>query len=516
MINTKIEVDNVEFNDYQRMRVNQSMNEYNSSSTFQVTYDSPFGRHSTDFQVGNEIELFADDSDATTKLLTGVVERVNFRGRENTQTVTLSGRDFSLRLQDATVDPIIFTDTEISEIVTSIISANVDDITTTNVDTTGVTLKRIVFNHTPVFEALKQLAELAGFYFFVDNDKDLNFKQRANVSSGIVLDNTNINISNIDTTREGMANSVFVYGDRQLSGFEETLTAGSPLGGSVFDLLSKPRNTLVTVDTVPSQGGVFELTVVPTSGPRHLVSFNDKKVVFVSGTDIGYDAIPSSGASVKITYDRDIPIVKFGQNEDSITLFGKREKIINDKSINDPNTAVDILRKELEKSDPFKGVECATKGWFSITPGTLARVTLSDFNIDEDVGILNASYIFDKTTVNNEKIITVRLDRKITDITDEITTIRNRLNAIESADRQESDTITSLRTSEDNVIVVGSKWEVKTRTELGSSFILGVAPHGVSGPTFGGTLGSIVASGINFLGDSRGALSIVASGGFYD
>jgi hypothetical protein len=516
---TKTVIDGDQFDDYRIMKVTRSMNEFNSSSTFQITYDSPFGRHSEDFQVGQEIVISADEVDASTGLLTGVIERVQFKGNETSQTVTLSGRDFSQRLQDATVEPVVFTDTEISAIVASIIDNNVDNITTTNVNVTGTTLKRIVFNHTPVFEALKQLAELAGFYFYIDNDKDLHFEQRANIDSGIVLDNTVINKSTLNQTREGMWNSVFVYGDRALAGFQEEITAGSPLGGSVFTLLSKPRNNLITVNGSPQVGGVFELTVEPTSGPQYLVSFNDKQIIFVSGTDIGYNAVPSSGDNLVFQYDRDIPIVKGGQDRESISLFGKKEKIINDKSINDPNTATAILKRELEKSNPFKGVETNITGWFDITPGNTARVNLSDFNIDEDIGILSASYVFDKNTVQSGKIITVKLDKKIKDITDELTNIRNRLNAIEEADRQETDTITRLEQASEDFSVVGSYWTVLTNSVTGSAyhiystgFVPPVNPFHLSPGSEPGLLaGSFTGSAKAFTD-----FAIVKSGGFYN
>ena len=46
----------------------------------------------------------------------------------------------------------------------------------------------------------------------------------------------------------------------------------------------------------------------------------------------------------------------------------------------------------------------------------------------------NISYNFTPQTIQSEKIISVRLDTKILDITDEITDIRKRLNDIEAAE----------------------------------------------------------------------------------
>jgi len=502
-IKTKIKVDGTEFKDYQNMRVSRNIADYNSTSNFSVTFDSPFGRHKTDFSVGQEVQIFADDINATTNIFTGVIEKVNFKGSGTRQSVILTGRDYGLRLLDATVLPSVFTDQEISTIVTSIITSNVSDITTTNVNVTSVTLERVAFNHTTVFDALKQLALLAGFIFYVDENKDLHFEQKDQTASGITVNNTNINKSTFNTTREDMFNEVWVYGARMLAGFTENFTAGSPVGGSVFMLINRPRSTSVTVDGAIQKGGVLDLMNIPKSGTNYLVDFYDKKIVFTSGPDIG-NSIPSSGAAIVVNYDRDVPIAKVAQDTASIESFGKKTNVINDTSIEDPKTARDLAKAEIESSaDPFKGVEANIKGWFNITPGNTAQVTLSDFNIDEEVGILDVTYTFDKNRIQSEQVIKIRLDKKIRDITDELREIRTRLDRIEASNRQSSDVLTRLQLSSDNYPVVGSYWEVRTRV-LGSAFILGNA-----------ILSRLGSYSTHALGNQKGALGVVESGGFF-
>ncbi len=518
-VRTKITVGGTEFSDYQNLVVSRSMSDFSSASSFTVIYDSPFGRHNDDFDVGDELIVFANqDAAPTTELIDGIVEKVTFKGRGAHQIVQLKGRDFSLRLMDSTVEPVVFTDSEISTIVTNIIDENVDDITTNNVDTTEVTLARIAFNHTPVFEAVQQLAELAGFIFYVDNDKDLHFEKKQQISSGITLDNTNIIKSNFNQTREGMANSIWVYGDRYLAGFQElnrldgSAWEGAP--GSVFILLNKPHSTRVEYLGSSLKGGIFNLNLTQTSGPDYLVNFHDRELIFQSGTEIGYNAIPASGGSIISIYDREIPIVKFGEDRNSITLFGKKVNVINDKTIRDPNTATDILKRELEKINPFKGIEANYKGWADITVGNTVDVTLSDFNISETgLDIINVQYIFDKNTVQSEDIIKFRLNKKITDLTDEMSRLRSRITALESQDRQDTDVLTRFESATGSYLIIGSYWVIQTKN-LGSSFILGHPGFtGSTGDQPGGRLGSIVGSGVNFLGDSRSGFTVVASGG---
>ncbi|MCH7534133.1 MAG: hypothetical protein IH948_00005, partial [Bacteroidetes bacterium] len=389
------------------------------------------------------------------------------------------------------------------------IDNEVTDITTINVDVTPVTLARISFNQDSVFESFKQLAKLAGFIFYVDESKDLHFELRDETDSGIDLTNTNIISSRFDTTREQMANIVWVYGDRYISDFREELTAGA---GSVFTLLNKPHNTLVEHLGSPQQGGVFELVSQPISGTNYLVNFHDKQLIFISGTDLG-DSIPINGGSIIVTYGREIPIVKFGQNEASISAFGPKTKIIDDKKIKDPITAKDILIKELDNANPFKGIEVEFKGWNVFTPGNTIDVTLNDFDISDTVGIISVIYTFDKNTIQGERVIRLRLDKKVLEVTDALAELKRKLDAIQAQDRQDTDIITRLILATGSAQVVGSKWLVQTRG-LGSSFILGKGPHGITGATFGGILGSVVGSGINFLGDSRSGLVINFTGGF--
>jgi len=518
---TKIEINEIDFSDYRNLRVQKSVSEFNSASFFTVIFDSPAGRHATDFNIGEEIVIWANDSDTlgdNQRLLVGIVEKVNFIGKENTQIVELKGRDYTLRLQDITVEPVVYTNSEVSTIVTNIMDNNVSDITTNNVDTTEITLPRMVFNHLNVFEALNELAKLSGFFFYIDKDKDLHFKKINNVSSGITLDNTNILKTNFKTTRERMTNSVWVYGDRYLAGFQEVNRLdGSTWGGepgSVFTLLSKPHNTLISYLGNPLKGQIFDITETVTSGPDYYVNFHDKQLIFISGTDIGYSSIPISGGSIFSTYDRELPIVKFGEDRASITKFGKKVKIINDKSIKDPNIATNILQTELQKSNPLKGLEIDIDGWFDLTPGNTIKIVLNDFNIDDIAGIIDIDYTFDRNKIQSEQIIKVRLDRKITDLTDEITDIRKRLTLMESQDRQDTDVLTRLESATGSLLVRGSIWFVQTRQGLGSSFILGgpgTNPGSIA--SAGGRLGSVLTSGLSFLGDSRNALSAITSGG---
>ena len=528
MIRTELSIGGTVFPDVKNLRVQITNGDYNSSAFFGGVFDSPFGRHDDDFIIGKEVTVKADkDATPTTTIFTGILEKRSFKGNNNTQQIFLSGRDFSARLQDATVEPKVFTNSEISTIVKDIINNNVSDITTTNVNVTTITLPRIVFNHTPVFDALQQLAELAGFRFYVDVNKDLHFEEKDSSDSGIILNTTNIVRGKFDTTREGLANIVWVYGARQLTGKEEFFSGGSPFAnsqsGSVFTLKSKPFNTEVRTSDFPGSvliGGIFGLFESFISGTDtafdYLVNFEDRKIILVSGTEIGKSVLITSGGSVVVNYKRETPLVRFGRSRPSIDAFGPKTLIINDKAIKDPDQAKVILNTALEQGTPLDKAEFELKGWFTFTIGQTVQAILSDFNINEPTWpILNITYTFDRNTVESERVIKVRLNNKITDITDTITELSKKVRTLESEDLQAGDFITRLEFGLGSFLIVGSQWSVAKRT-LGSSWILGNKVIGSikrDEVVLLGTLGSKTGS-ICFLGDSRTAPLKLASGGF--
>jgi len=510
---SKIEIEGTDYNTYLNLRVSTTIDKYNTVSSFVASFDSPYGRYSDTFSVGDTVVIYAKEhtyGDAISwsdddKIFAGILEKVKFTGQGTKTMLELSGRDNTAKLLDSTVEPIVFTETEVSEIVKEIIARNTTGISVNNVNATSTTLDRIAFNHLPLFEALQQLGELSGYYFYIDADVDLNFKENSAASTGLTFDNTNVTKVNMENTREGMVNEVYVYGDRTLAGFEEDLNFD---GGSVYTLLSKPHNTLITIGGVPQKGGVFNLVASPISGTKYLVNFHDKQVIFTSGTDIG-DSTPTSGGSGLIMYDRDIPIVKKSQDRDSIDLYGLRRKIINDKSIKDPQTAQDILDNELTKNSPFRGIELAIKGWYDLVNGKTVDVTLDEINLDDTVSLLSVDYDFNKNTEASENIISIKLDNKIGNITDQLKDMKKRIALIEAQDMGESDTITQIETTAGSCWVVGSYWEVRTRL-INNSFILG---HDINGQL--GSPEVSVSGGQVELGDDRSALTVQYSGGFY-
>jgi len=450
-------------------------------------------------------------------LFKGIVENISYEGVELDEKITLTGRDFSARLVDRTVEPEVYTNMEIGSIVRDIIRKYTSNITTSGVMTVpGSPLARIVFNHTPVYDAVNQLAQLADYNFYVDVNKDLSFAPAGSVSSGYTFDSGNSLEDVFQVDRESLFNQVWVYGDRYLDGFQETLTAGSPLGGSIFTLLYNPHNTQVRVSgAIIQPGGIDELTNTPVSGAKYLVNFLDKQIIFTSGTDIGAN-IPTSGNQVIIDYQRTLPVVKVGNNDPSISQFSQRNKIIVDKNIKDPLTAAAILKEQLATlANPKIEGNLDVYGIVDVVPGQTAIVNFPNQNINSQTyEIIEAKYAFNTENNLSNRVLSLKLNKRIGDVTDTLKDTILELRRINAQDITTSDVITRFQFATGSYGYQTSGVLVYTRTGLGSSFILGIPNTNPGGVGWGGVLGSSTASGVNYLGDSRNALVLVWSGGY--
>src|SRR3990167_4238775 len=147
MINTILEINGVQYNEAKTMEVKNSLATNGMASSFRIVFDSPFGRYDNEFTIGTEVLVYAAEDDPTPPIIfAGPLEEIKFEGEANTQTVTLRGRDYSARLQDLKVAPVVYTNSEISTIVKDIVANETTDISTVNVDVTSIVLPRIAFN----------------------------------------------------------------------------------------------------------------------------------------------------------------------------------------------------------------------------------------------------------------------------------------------------------------------------------------------------------------------------------
>lgn len=488
------------FSDWWEARLKKSVGDNNSTSRLEITFPNMNGLHVEDFNEADEIVLYADQdvNPPTTKIFAGVLVEKSYEGERhgNYERIKLIARDYTALLQKNTVEPEVYTNQEVSVIVEDLMLKYAPtNFTTTNVQTTTLTLPRISFKQLSVFDAIKQLADQVGYVFYVDNNKDLHFKPRSTVSSGVTLDNTNVIKSEFVRDIDSVKNRIYVYGNKHLvKRPQETFTADGT--GSVFTLANNPYNTQIRVSGAEKKGDVYKSAETVTSGPEYLVNFHDKQIIFLSGTDLGYTSIPGSLVQVTADYWVSKPIIKLAEDQTSMILYGKRTEVITDENIFDPVLATRLAKNTLanKKEPPVMGT-LSVYGVFPLTPGETVIVNLPYEDQDTQThDILEANYVFNKDTCFKEKVLTVKVSSRINDINDVIKDIILALRKVQAGQVDDAGILTRLMQATGSFGFRVPEWQISTRS-INDTFIPGHPDNGIAGIVAGNDLvGSIIGS----------------------
>ena len=529
-IYTKMTVNGSRIDNIKTSQILKSTGVNNTSSKFVATLDNTNGKLANSFTIGDTVELFAEQNinPPTNKIFSGILENIRFPSHGLFQQTEISGKDFTSELIDRTVEPEIYTNLPAGSIVKDIISKYTDNITVNNVQDSTTTIDRRTFNHTPVFDAIKGLAETAQFTFYIDSDKDLHFVPINSESSGYTFDNTNVMQAKIKEQRNTVFNEIWVYGDRTLDSFKEEFISDG--AGSVYTLEHKPDNTIIDIgsplsEATRNKGAIYKLNILPESGTDYLINYDDLQIIFVSGTTLGYSSIPASGALITIDYQRTLPIVKVGRDQTSIDKYGKRVKVITDKSIKDPETAQQKLSTELnENNRPKKEGNIDVKGFFNITPSQTTIINLPHQDVNNQTyEILEAQYNFNKQNNIKETVLSLKVNKKIDDITDTIKKLINDVQTLQSQDISDADIITRFEFTMGSIGIRQSGVIVSTRNIAGDTLIWNNNTFGIWGTGKWGdeanvsfVLGNPLASilGTTEMGTQSSSFNIVYSGGY--
>jgi len=481
MINTLFTVDSTDYSDVKDITIEKSVSDFNTTSSFKATFDNPFGRHKDTFTLNQDVLIKADkDVSATTKVFRGIIEDIDFSGRGTNGKLTISGRDYGAILQDIIVSPRIFKDIEASEIVKSLMRQNISSITTNNVDVTSTTIDKITFNGVATFNAIKQIAEIAGFFFFVDEDLDLNFKQKDNVSSGLTFDNTNVKSGSFRQSDDDIFNKVKVVGDRQQTAAQQIFETGVDNTGSVYELDAKPYNTKVTLsgatNTILQPGGIRFIDSPEIDNVKYLVDFNDSNIILVSGTASG-DNIQSTGSVVIVDYDQSTPLIKIAQDSTSINAYGMKNKEIIDKNIKDLLEANEVANSFIsENKDPKTKGSIKVNGIANVTPGETAVIDLpTEGQASETYTMIKAKYVFNKVNNLSNNVLDITVSKKINNFLDLFAQHELRLRSLETSEVESS--ITNVEVYTGSIGMSGTTTVVSR--SIGSGFYFNVTGHDI-------------------------------------
>ena len=101
----------------------KTLGDTSSSSRFNASINNYNGRHSGSYSIGDEVEIYCDKdtNPPTTKVFLGILESIDLTGKEENERMKLSGRDYTARLMDRTVEPEVYNNIPAGSIINDII-----------------------------------------------------------------------------------------------------------------------------------------------------------------------------------------------------------------------------------------------------------------------------------------------------------------------------------------------------------------------------------------------------------
>lgn len=482
IITTSVEVLTA-YNDIKDINLTEVNSDDNSASNFKASVPNQNGQHLLDFNLGDEIKIFVDKdiNPPTTLKFTGTIENTDVQDENQVKnTLTLTGRDYTSVLQNTTVAPSVYTNLDSGSIVRAIIAEFCPEITTINVQDSGFIVDRVSFNHPPVYDAIKQLADYTNFSFKVDTTKDLNWGPKGTSLYTTILGSANVTTAKFTNTNRKLFNQIWVYGDRVLS----TAPIINPVSdgiGSVVALAFKPYNVeVIKSGTGPvEKGAVFNQNTTPPSGTVYLIDYDGPNIIWVSGTGLGNN-IPISGTTSSIKYDRSLPIVKYADDTNSVELYGPSARIINDKNIKDPRTAVDIAQSQLTQlAYPKEQGTLTLQGINPISAGQSTNIYLPYHGISGAYNVFQIDYRLNPVNNFKDEVMYIKVGEKVPDITDTVKQTILDIRKIQAGDIDPTDIITRIQAVTGSVGTKVKSWFVRTAS-IGSDWYLG-SPASING-----------------------------------
>lgn len=271
--------------------------------------------------------------------------------------------------------------------------------TTNHVETGNFLIPSIKFNYQQPSKALQSLANLIGWDWYIDPNKDLHFflgDVDDGVSSGggvapIIVDGTSGGIEwnslDVDLSIANMQNSVYVIGGTYPKTFTAANTSDTFLtdGTRQFFSVSYPyySPTAVDYEAVPisvTLAGVPQTVGIANQDDPSVfqVMYNDQQrwIQFTGGA-------PTSGQTVKVFGTAKVPIVAHASDTASIATFGERQGVVSDtKILSVPEAQARATAQILQFGHPVYDVKFNT-----IVPGCaigqVIDVYLPAFGIDK-------------------------------------------------------------------------------------------------------------------------------------
>lgn len=271
--------------------------------------------------------------DGSTKVFAGRILTVNVKTVSNAAGVVYECvcGDYTYDLDSLLVSE-TYTSQTVNQIIAHVITNYASGFTYANA-ACSLPVEKIVFNQVPISQVLKRLADFARFYWYVDPDKDVHFfssfvnpaPYNLTDTSGNYINKTlqtavdGTQISNQVKVRGGIYNAASFTDSRTIKG---TVTKTIVLPYQFANLAISKNGSSQTLGI----DGITDPTTVNV-----LYNYADASIKFASALADG-DVVQFSG-------NPKVRVLAVASDAPSIATYGLREKIIQDESITDIDTA---------------------------------------------------------------------------------------------------------------------------------------------------------------------------------
>lgn len=292
----------------------------------------------------DEVELYiGTDLASATKKFGGHIVRIEETNDDDKVLFQITAKDYAYKLDSELVAK-TYTGQTVNAIIADLITNYAPSGYTTNAVDCTTTIPAIKFNYLPLTRCIQQLAEITGYDWFVDENKDIHFfAKETNAAPFNITDsagNHEKNTLRIRRNVDQLRNSIYVRGGEYLSSDIRTEDMSYQADGTNkhFKVAYRYKNYTLKVNGATKTVGIDNLDD-PASYDA-LYNFNEKVIKFKTA--------PASTDTVTFEGNIYIPLrIKWKDNASISKYGGEFQFIIVDKTIQDIDEAKDRARAEI-------------------------------------------------------------------------------------------------------------------------------------------------------------------------
>jgi len=309
-----------------------------------VYYSSPFDYNPT---IGHEVIIY----DGATKIFGGMIVKISQNAEENVITFRIECQDYT-RFLDRKLVIDNYSQMTVNAIIADFFSTyglTDQGFTSVNVDCSLV-VNSIVFNYVNMTQCLTTLADLVGYDWYVDYDKDLHFFAKDDVAAPFDVTDTNGNLINasllIRKDNSQVRNVIYIRGGEYLG---DTFTSVYVSNGQqfVYPLGYKYEDLTLTVT-----GSSWDVGLEPAYNPALYDAMWNKDARVLK---FRVDRIPNNTSDIRVGGRPYLPVVAKVRDTVGVAAMkateggtGEYEFVIVDKSISTKQAARERAQAEID------------------------------------------------------------------------------------------------------------------------------------------------------------------------